>query len=127
MKQYLHLTQQQKEIKENIANVISQYSQEHQSFKEQPNSDIKQNKESRNMKKFISEYVSNLSIGLINIINIFEPQAISLGGSFAYYEKTLLNKLSSSLEKEEIFNKNNMPKIVLAKLKNDAGIIGATL
>ncbi len=75
----------------------------------------------------VNEYIEDLSLGIASLINIFEPEVISIGGSFAYYEKTLLNKLISRLEKEEIFNKNNMPKIVLAKLKNDAGIIGSVL
>jgi len=77
--------------------------------------------------KIVDEYIDNLCIGIASLINIFEPEVISLGGSFAYYEKTLLNKFVLRLEKEELFNKNNLPKIKLAKLKNDAGIIGAVL
>lgn len=75
----------------------------------------------------VDEYTENLNLGIASLINIFEPEVITIGGSFAYYEKTLLNKLILRLEKEEIFNKQNMPKIVLAKLKNDAGIIGSVL
>ena len=89
--------------------------------------DILQNAESLQVESIIDEYIEDLCIGIANLINIFEPEIISIGGSFAYYEKTLLKKLISRLEKEEIFNKNNMPKIVPAKLKNDAGIIGAVL
>lgn len=37
--------------------------------------------------KAIDEYLDYLKIGLCNIIDIFEPEVISLGGSFAYYEK----------------------------------------
>lgn len=77
--------------------------------------------------KIVDEYIDDLSIGISSLINIFEPEVISIGGSFAYYEKTLLTKLKARLEKEEIFNKENMPKIVVAKLKNDAGIIGSVL
>lgn len=77
--------------------------------------------------EIIEEYIDNLSIGIGNLINIFEPEIISIGGSFAYYEKNLLNKLIKRLEREELFNKNNIPKIVVAKLKNDAGMIGAVL
>lgn len=86
---------------------------------------IKQNKESKNMKKFIREYVSNLSIGLINIINIFEPQAISLGGSFAYYEDILLDEVIVSLI-GKVFN-GFWPDITVATYKNDAGLLGATM
>ena len=71
--------------------------------------------------------MDNLSIGIANLINIFEPEIISLGGSFAFYEKTILEKLILRLGQEKIFNEKDMPKIVVAKLKNDAGMIGAVL
>lgn len=77
--------------------------------------------------EIIDEYIEDLSSGIASLINIFAPEIISIGGSFSYYEKTLLNKLKLRLEKEALFNKNNTPKIVLAKLKNDAGIIGSVL
>lgn len=89
--------------------------------------DILQNAKVLEVDNIVDEYIEDLCAGISNLINIFEPEIISIGGSFAYYEKTLLKKLISRIEKEEIFNKNNMPKIVLAKLKNDAGIIGAVL
>lgn len=73
------------------------------------------------------EYIDDLCAGIASLINIFEPETISIGGSFAYHEKTLFKKLKIRLENENIFNKNNMPKMVLAKLKNDAGIIGAII
>lgn len=75
----------------------------------------------------IDEYIDNLCIGIANLTNIFEPEIISIGGSFAFYEKVLLRKLEERLKKEKLFNKENMPKLVVAKLKNDAGMIGAVL
>lgn len=89
--------------------------------------EILENTENAEINKIVDEYIENLCIGIANLINIFEPETISIGGSFAYFEKTLLNKLILRLQKEEIFNKENMPKITLAKLKNDAGIIGSVL
>lgn len=86
---------------------------------------IKQNEENTKIKDFIEEYISNLSIGLANIINIFEPEALALGGSFAYYEEILLNKLKENIE-IKLFN-NSCPEIVVAKYKNDAGLIGAIM
>lgn len=75
----------------------------------------------------IDEYIDNLCIGIANLTNIFEPEIISIGGSFAFYEKVLLRKLEERLKKEKLFNKENMPKLVVAKLKNDAGMIGSVL
>lgn len=75
----------------------------------------------------IDEYIDNLCIGVSNLINIFEPEMISIGGSFSFYEKVLLKKLEKRLDEEKLFNKENMPKLVVAKLKNDAGMIGSVL
>ena len=75
------------------------------------------------------EYLDYLKVGLCNIIDIFEPEVISLGGSFAYYEdnpifKKLLDKLK---EPNSTYNQESSPEIKVAKFKNDAGIIGATV
>lgn len=109
-------------LKEKIAKVYGKENITGEELKE-----ILENTENVEISKIVDEYIENLCIGIANIINIFEPEIISIGGSFAYFEKTLLNKLMLRLQKEEIFNKENMPKITLAKLKNDAGIIGSVL
>jgi len=89
---------------------------------------IDENIETEKMQKIINEYIKNLSFGIANLINIFEPDTISIGGSFVYYKDILLSKLEEKLkEKNATFNGRKDIKIVLAKLKNDAGIIGATL
>lgn len=75
----------------------------------------------------IDDYIEYLSLGICNLINIFEPEIISIGGSFAYHDKVLLKKLQNKVKDEETFNKNDMPQIVIAELKNDAGIMGAVL
>lgn len=76
----------------------------------------------------INEYIDNLSLGLANLINIFEPETISIGGSFVHYKDLMLDKLTKKLnEKNMLFNNNGAPKIVMAKLKNDAGIIGSVI
>ncbi|MBR3325155.1 MAG: ROK family protein [Clostridia bacterium] len=75
--------------------------------------------------KFINEYLDNVCIGLANISNIFEPQAICFGGSFSYYSDIFLPILEQKLTQYK-FNKDSKIKLLSAKLKNDAGIIGAT-
>lgn len=87
---------------------------------------IIEQKSDETVEKIVNEYIDNLSLGLSNLINIFEPQVISIGGSFAFY-KVLLEKLKNKINEESLFNKKNPPKIVLAKLKNNAGIAGAVL
>lgn len=89
---------------------------------------ILKNKENEKIETIINNYIENLTIGISNLINIFEPEVISIGGSFAYYKEILLEKLENKLlEKTELYNKDKIPKIVMAELKNDAGIIGAAM
>ena len=77
--------------------------------------------------KIIDEYINDLSVGLSNLINIFEPETISIGGSFANFKEIFLDKLKKKLlEDGKTFNKK-VPNIVMAKLKNDAGIIGSVI
>ena len=86
---------------------------------------IRENINKKNVKDFVDEYLTNVSIGLSNIINIFDPQAISFGGSFSYYCDIFLPILKEKIEKLK-FNKDTKVDLITAKLKNDAGIIGAT-
>lgn len=88
-----------------------------------------QNKDDKKLNNMIDKYIDDLSTGITNLINIFEPEAVSVGGSFAYYEDILLNKLEKRIiEKGELFNREEkIPKFVVAELKNDAGIIGAAM
>lgn len=89
---------------------------------------IYQNPDNQILKNMINDYIENLSIGISNIINIFEPDAICIGGSFAEYEKIFYEPLKQALiQGNLLFNKRDDIIIKLAKLKNDAGIIGATL
>ena len=74
---------------------------------------------------YIDEYIENVLVGISNIINILQPEAICIGGSFAYFEKILYTRL---IEKINLKDYNGIvPKIVLAKLGNDAGMIGSLL
>ncbi len=86
---------------------------------------IRNNINKENVNKIVDEYLENVAIGISNLINIFEPEAISFGGSFSYYDDIFLDILDKKV-KRYIFNKESKVKLVTAKLKNDAGIIGAT-
>ncbi len=80
------------------------------------------------LQNMLKEYIEDLSIGISNFINIFEPEAICIGGSFAEYEKILYKPLKDELlHGNLLFNKRDDIIIKHAKLGNDAGIIGSTL
>lgn len=85
-------------------------------------------KNDERIQQVIEDYTENLAIGISNIINIFEPEAIGIGGSFAYFEDYLLEKLKHKLlNKNLLFNSREDIIIKAAILKNDAGIIGASM
>lgn len=78
--------------------------------------------------KLIEQYIEYLSIGISNLINIFEPEAIGIGGSFVFYEDIFLEKLKTKLLQDNLlFNERKEINIQTAILNNDAGMIGATL
>ena len=89
---------------------------------------IEENRDNPMINEMIKEYVDYLSIGISNIINIFEPEVICIGGSFSEYGNIFFEPLKQTLiEGNLLFNRRNEIVIKYAKLKNDAGIIGATL
>lgn len=74
------------------------------------------------------QYISDLAIGISNLINIFEPDLIVIGGGFVHYSSIFENDLKDNLLKSTLlFNRRNNIDIRYAKLENDAGIIGATI
>ena len=89
---------------------------------------IRNNPDDKKINKVIDEFIEYLSIGISNLINIFEPEAIGIGGSFVYFSDVLLDRLKENIiKKEYLFNTREKLIINPAVLKNDAGIIGAIL
>ena len=76
----------------------------------------------------VDEYISYLSCGIVNMINIFQPNVLSIGGGVCnegdYLMKPLLEKVWG-----ETYSREGTPRteILIAKLGNDAGIIGAAV
>lgn len=87
---------------------------------------IRKDGQNPKIKKVVDEYIEYLSIGISNLINIFEPEAIGIGGSFVYFSDVLLEKLKQNiLKKNYLFNQREELIILPAALGNDAGIIGS--
>ena len=87
---------------------------------------LRKNPDDEKINSIIKEYIEYLSIGISNLINIFEPEAVSIGGSFVYFSDVILEKLKNNIQKNNLlFNSRDELIIVPAALGNDAGIIGA--
>ena len=76
----------------------------------------------------VEQYIEDLAIGLVNVINIFQPEIIVLGGGVSAQGDNLILPLKSRMA-EEIYGGEAMfkTKLEVAQLGNDAGIIGAAL
>lgn len=74
------------------------------------------------IEEILDNYTKNLALGISNLINIFEPEIVVLGGSIVYYEDLLLQKIKENLF---VFNREGeLPELKMAVLGNDAGVIG---
>ena len=87
---------------------------------------IKNDIQNEKMDKIINNYISYLSLGIGNLVNIFEPEVIGLGGSIVYIGDIIKMKLQNEIiQKNILFNKRNTINIQIATLGNNAGMVGA--
>ncbi len=87
---------------------------------------LRKNKDNYVINKIVDEYIEYLSIGISNLIDVFEPEAVCLGGSFVYFADVLLEKLKNNIQRKKyLFNIRKELIIIPAALGNDAGIIGS--
>ena len=77
-------------------------------------------------KAVVDRYIYYIAVGLINMINIFQPEILCVGGGICKEGETLLAPLRRYIDAEQ-FSKysEKKTKLCVAALGNDAGIIGA--
>lgn len=77
-------------------------------------------------KQVVDDYIRYLACGIANTINIFQPDILCIGGGVCNEGDPLLLPLKEQV-KQEVYTKNSEKntEVVIAKLGNDAGIIGA--
>jgi len=78
------------------------------------------------LKQVVDLYIHRLGIGIVNIVNIFRPQLILLGGGISARKDVLIPPIRKMME-EECFGGTigELPEIAAASLGNEAGMIGA--
>ena len=77
-------------------------------------------------KAVFDKYIGYLGCGLVNVINIFQPDVLCIGGGIAGQGEVLLAPLRKIIESERITKHNDkQTRQCIAALGNDAGIIGA--
>lgn len=79
-------------------------------------------------KEIVDVYIKYLSVGIINMINIFQPDILCIGGGISNEREALLAPVREYVEKEQYaMNSSKKTVVCRAELGNDAGIIGAAL
>lgn len=75
----------------------------------------------------VDNYRFYIAEGLISMINIFQPKIIAIGGGISREGEYLLGPIRDYVLENNYNKLLEMPKIVTAKLMNDAGIVGAAM
>ena len=74
----------------------------------------------------VNQYIEYLATGLVNVINIFQPDVLCIGGGVSRQGENLLGPLRNIIERERFTKYNDkQTQVCVATLGNDAGIIGA--
>ena len=78
------------------------------------------------MEEVKEQYTEMLGTGIVNIVNLFRPQLILLGGAMSPYIDKLIPELRQMMA-EDCFGGEHgtIPEITAAQLGEDAGMIGA--
>lgn len=74
----------------------------------------------------VNKFIEYVACGITNVINIFQPEIICIGGGVSKEGEALLGPVRAYVDKED-YAREGMKRttIVPAKLRNDAGIVGA--
>jgi predicted NBD/HSP70 family sugar kinase len=81
--------------------------------------------------KLTDQFLTDLSVGLINLISCFDPELVLIGGGISanpYFWERLQARLTITETRHEAINYlrgQTIAPVRPAKLKNDAGLIGA--
>ncbi len=75
----------------------------------------------------VDKYIEYVASGITNIINIFQPNILVIGGGISKEGDYLLNPIKEYAKKHSYCKAVAQTDIRIASLMNDAGIIGAAL
>ena len=77
--------------------------------------------------RVFNSFVKYLAMTINDITAFFDPDIIVLGGGVSYAGDFLLNNVAALLPRYQMFKALPLPKLALAKLGNEAGIVGAAM
>jgi glucokinase len=74
----------------------------------------------------VDKYIDYIACGVANMVNIFQPEVLCIGGGISNEGETLLAPIRKVVA-EQTYGRyaEKQPRVLAAQLGNDAGIIGA--
>lgn len=79
-------------------------------------------------KEVVDKYIYYLAMGIVNMINIFQPEVLVIGGGVCNEKNYLTDPLMDIINAEQYSrNSDKKTQIKIAELGNDAGIVGAAM
>lgn len=76
----------------------------------------------------LDDYLGDLACGIVNLINILQPEVLCIGGGISRQGEKLLRPLREALDREEFTRDSpRRTRLCVAKLRSEAGVIGAAL
>lgn len=78
-------------------------------------------------KELFRNYVLALSLTIANLVNFLDPEIIILGGGVSRAGSLLLDAVRKEFPKHVLFNTLRLPRVEIASLSAEAGIIGAAM
>lgn len=75
----------------------------------------------------VRKYREYVAIGITNLVNIFQPEVLCVGGAISKEGEYLLAPIREFVERERYTRYCKQTEIKIASLGNDAGIIGAAM
>lgn len=76
----------------------------------------------------VDQYLNYLACGVVNLINVFQPEVLCIGGGISQAGDVILKPVQDILDREDYAR--NIPRrtrVTRAVLGNDAGLIGAAM
>ena len=77
------------------------------------------------MEQILNEWIEDLMVGIENLVYIFDPERVVLGGGVSAQEKWLIKPLEERLHKKLMHAYQEHIRVLSATHLNDAGLIGA--
>ncbi len=77
--------------------------------------------------RVFNSFVKYLALTINNITSSLDPDIIVLGGGVSHAGDFLLNAVAAELPRYQMFKALPIPKLALARLGNEAGIVGAAM